>query len=147
MTANTAQVEDNKELVRRYTDEVFNEQNYDVVDELLAADIVDHNPAVPVEVTSPDEFKESVKLIHAAFPDFEASIESVIVEGDMVVTRTREAGTHEGEFAGIEPTGKSVEVQAINIYRIEDDQIAEMWIQVDMMGMLQQLGVLDLPGK
>lgn len=133
--------------MRRYTDEVFNEQNYDVVDELLAADIVDHNPAVPMEVTSPEEFKGSVELIHAAFPDFEASIESVIAEGDRVVTRTREGGTHEGEFAGIEPTGKSVEVQAINIYRIEDDRIAEMWIQVDMMGLMQQLGVVDPSGE
>jgi steroid delta-isomerase-like uncharacterized protein len=126
---------------------VFNEQNYDVVGVLLADDLVDHNPALPMEVTSPEEFKEAVAMIHSAFPDFEAPIEDIIAEGDRVVTRTREMGTHEGEFAGVAPTGKSVEIQGINIYRIEDGRIAEMWIQVDTMGLMGQLGVVDQPGE
>lgn len=70
-----------------------------------------------------------------------------LYEDDRVVTRTRETGTHEDEFAGVDPTGKPVEVQGINVYRIEDDRIAEMWIQVDTMGLMQQIGVVDPPGK
>jgi steroid delta-isomerase-like uncharacterized protein len=147
MTAEASRLEENKELVRRYTEEVFNEQNYDVIDEVLAEDLIDHNPALPMEITSPAEFKEAVKTIHSAFPDFEAPIEDIIAEGDRVVTRTREMGTHEGTFAGVPPTGESVEVQGINIYRIEDGRIAEMWIQVDTMGLMGQLGVVEPPGE
>lgn len=147
MTADTARLAENKELVRRYTDEVFNEQNYDVVSEVLAADFQYHNPALPMEVSTPEEFVESVGSIHTAFPDFEATIEAVVAEGDRVVTRTREGGTHEGEFAGVPPTGKSVEIQGINIYRIDGGRIAEMWIQVDMLGLMQQLGVVEPPGE
>lgn len=141
MTGANARLEANKALVRRYTHEVFERQNYDVVEEVLADDLVSHNPALPMEVTNPAEFKESMELIHAAFPDFEAPIEDIVAEGDRVVTRTKERGTHEGPFAGIEPTGRSVEVQGLNLYRIEDGEIAEMWIQVDQLGLLEQLGV------
>lgn len=136
-------VEANKELVGRYTTEVFTNQNYDVIDDVLADDLVDHNPALPMEVTSPAEFRSSVKMIHEAFPDFESPIEDIVAEGNMVVTRTNERGTHKGEFAGIEPTGNEVEIQGINMYRIEGDEIAEMWIQVDMMGLMQQLRVVE----
>lgn len=141
MTDAKTQLEANKALVRRYTHEVFERQNYGVIDEVLADDVVSHNPALPTEITNPAEFRESVELIHAAFPDFEASIEDIVAEGDRVVTRTREGGTHEGAFAGIEPTGRSVEIQGLNLYRIKDGEIAEMWIQVDQPGLLEQVGV------
>lgn len=142
MTDARSETAANKELIRRYTDEVFTKQNYAVIDEVLADDIVDPNPALPMEVTSPAEFKEAVQLIHSAFPDFESPIEDIVAEGNRVVTRTLESGTHRGPFAGIEPTGTAVEIQGINVYRIEESQIEEMWIQVDRMGLMEQLGVL-----
>lgn len=141
MPPDQTRVEANKALVRRYTDGVFTNHDYDVVDETLADDVVSHNPALPMEITSAAEFKESVWMIHTAFPDFEASIADIVAEGNRVVTRTIERGTHEGAFAGIEPTGRSVEIQGLNLYRIDDGEIAEMWIQVDQMGLQEQLGI------
>lgn len=131
----------NKELVRRYTDEVFNQKRYHVIEETVADDLVSHNSALPEAITSAEEFEETVKSIHDAFPDLIARIDDIVAEGAMVVTRTTEGGTHEGAFAGIVATGHSFEVQAINLYRIEDNRIAENWVQFDTTGMLQQLGV------
>lgn len=132
--------------MRRYTREVFDERNYDVIDEVVVDDLAYHNPTLPGEITSPSDLKEAVELIHAAFPDFEAPIEDLIAEGDRVVTRTREMGTHEAEFAGIPGTGETVDVQGINVYRLEDGKIAEMWIQVDTMGLMDQLDAMEPPG-
>lgn len=139
----TTTEEQNKELVRRYTNQVFNERAYEVIDELLTDDFVSHNSAMPEDITSRDAFKGTIRGLHEAFADLEARIDDVVAEGDIVVTRTTEGGRHEGEFAGIPATGQSFQVQAINKYRIEDGKIAENWVQFDTMGMMQQLGVID----
>jgi steroid delta-isomerase-like uncharacterized protein len=141
MATDTSRLEQNKEIVRRYTDEVFNEKRYDVIDQVVADDFVSHNSALPTDITSREEFKETVTGIHAAFPDLEARIDDIVAEEDMVVTRTIEGGTHQGEFAGLDATGRSFEVEAINVYHVEDGTITENWVQFDTMGMMEQLGV------
>lgn len=143
MTATESRLAENKALVRRYTEEVFENGNYEMIDEVIAEDLAYHNSALPTAVSSPAEFREAVQMLHAAFPDLETPIEDVIAEGDLVITRTTERGTHQGEFAGIEPTDRSFEVQAINMYRIDDGQFAEIWVQFDSMGMMEQLGLAE----
>jgi predicted ester cyclase len=82
----------------------------------------------------------------AAFPDVHVHIEDEIAEGDWVVTRMKAHGTHQGELMGIPATGKEVTDSVIHVARIVDGKIVERWEQADLMGMMQQLGVVPEPG-
>lgn len=144
MSDKPSQPEENKDLVRRFNEDGLNKENYDVVDEIVADDFVEYS-SIPREVTTSEEFIESRKSVRAAVPDLEISIEDLIAEGDKVVARTRERGTHKGEFQGIPPTGNEIDIQAIIIYRIEEDTITETWVQADMMSLMEQLGAFP-PG-
>lgn len=144
MAEETSRLTENKELVRRLNEEVLNHENYAVADELLGEEFVEYS-SLPREVTNPEEFVESRKEVRSAFPDHQISIEDIIAEGDKVVVRARETGTHEGEFQGIPPTGKTVDVATMIEYRIEDGEITETWVQADMMDLMDQLGVFP-PG-
>lgn len=137
----TTTEKNNRELIRRYTEEVFVNRNYAVIDEVMAEEIDYFNPALPGEISSPDEFKGAVQMIHSAFPDLGASVEDIVAEGSKVATRTREWGTHKGAFGDVPPTGNSFDVQAINIYRIERGKINGVWVQFDSLSMMQQLGL------
>ncbi|MFC7098909.1 ester cyclase [Halobaculum marinum] len=133
-----------KRIARRYPEEVATERNLDLIDELLTEDYVEHGP-FGRESHGRAEDRAGMDEILTAFPDFEATVEDVIAEGDMVAMRVTLRGTHEGEFMGIEPTGRSFEVQNMLFTRIEDGKIAERWVQPDTLGMFQQLGVVESP--
>lgn len=81
-----------------------------------------------------------------AFPDFRYTTDTILVDGDMAAARWTATGTHEGMFEGIEPTGETVEFTVMGMFHVEDDHLTEVWIQVDQLGLLQQLGVVDAPG-
>jgi steroid delta-isomerase-like uncharacterized protein len=135
--------EANKTLVRRYYDEVHNGRNYDLVDELVAADFKEHDP-LPGQRTGRAGMKDREKML-ADNLDVRFTVEDVIAEGDKVVVRWRNHGTHIGEFLGIPPTGKEFSVQGVNVYRIEGEKLAEGWSVVDTFGQLLQLGVIPAP--
>lgn len=135
----------NKELMRRVSEEAWGAGNLDVIDEYFADDFVSHNPASG-DIHGPEEYKEGIKMFRSAFPDLEVTVEDLIAEGDKVVLRASQTGTHEGEFMGIEPTGKTVEISGVVIGRINDGKAVEQWPQLDMMGLMQQLGVVEAPG-
>ena len=116
---------ENKEIARKYPEEVVTDGNLDVIDEIIADDHVQHNSAASEPLHGPDEVKENVSKLRTAFPDAECMVEDLIAEGDMVVRRDRATATHEGEFMGIEATGKEIVVEGIHIHRIEDGQIVE----------------------
>ena len=137
---------ENKEIARKYAVEVVTEGNLDVVDDIIAADHVQHNSAASEPLHGPDDVKDNVSTLRRAFPDAECVVEDMIAEGDMVVRPDRATCTHEGEFMGIEATGKEIVIGGIHIHRIEDGQIVETWSQGDMMGAMQQLGVVEPPG-
>jgi steroid delta-isomerase-like uncharacterized protein len=134
--------EENKALARRVIEEMFNEGNLDVADELIASDYVDHDPAMPEEVRGPEGFKEYVGMYRSAFPDLHIQIEDQIAEGDKVVTRWTGTGTHEGELAGIAPTGNYVTLPGMEIVRISEGKLVEGWEGYDSMTMMRQLGVM-----
>ncbi|WP_380680232.1 ester cyclase [Salinigranum sp. GCM10025319] len=136
--------EENKRIARRYPEEVATGRNVDLIDELETEDFVEHGP-FGQETRGPNADKERMREFLAAFPDFEATVEDVIAEGDTVAMRVRLRGTHEGEFMGIEPTGRSFEVQNMVFTRIRDGKVAERWIQPDTFALMQQLGVVELP--
>lgn len=129
-----------KELQRRITGEVFGEGNFDIIDELIAEEYVGHNPSGE-DIHGPEEFKEFVEMYRTEFPDLEVTTEDLFAEGNKTVQRNRFTGTHEGELMGIPPTGETVEVEAMGISRWEDGKGVEHWSQVDMMGLMEQLGV------
>lgn len=136
---------DNKEVVHRLHNQVWSEGDLELVDEIVAEDYVEHNPMVPHEARGPADYKETVQMFRSAFPDLTMIEEDTVAEGDKVVTRLTFRGTHEGEFFDIEPTGKTVESEGVVINRIEDGQLVESWPLADMMGLMEQLGVMEGP--
>ena len=133
---------ENKALARRVIEEMFNKGNLDVADELLAPDYVDHDPSMPEDVRGPEGFKEYVRAYRSAFSDLHIRIEDQIAEGDKVVTRWTGTGTHDGDLAGIAPTGLRVTLPGMEIVRISDGKLVEGWEGYDTMNMMRQLGVM-----
>jgi steroid delta-isomerase-like uncharacterized protein len=140
--ANAMSTEENKALARRVIEQMFNEGNLDVADELLALDYVDHDPTLPEDVHGPEGFKEYVGMYRSAFPDLHVQIEDQIAEGDRVATRWTGTGTHDGELAGIAPTGKRVTVPGMEIVRIANGKLVEGWEGYDSGTLMRQLGVM-----
>jgi steroid delta-isomerase-like uncharacterized protein len=140
------QPEENRAVVRRFLEEIFNEGNLDAADELFAPDYVLHDPAVPEEVRGPEGIKRYVSMYRSAYPDTHITIEDQIAEGDKVVTRWTGQGTHEGELMGIPPSGNRVTVTGIHLDRISGGKIEETWVSYDALGMMQQLSVVPRPG-
>lgn len=136
-------VEENKEIARRFPEEVATEGNLDLIDDICAEDILDHSPMW--EVRGRDALKEQSRAVFEAFGDFSATVEDVVAEGDMVAMRVTVRGTHDGEFMGLEPTGRSFEFGNMVFTRIEDGRIAERWVQPDLLGLLRQLGAETIP--
>jgi steroid delta-isomerase-like uncharacterized protein len=138
-------VDENKEIVNRFINEFVNEGDEAVADQLLSKDYVRYDPDAPSGAQGADEFKEMIRMVGEAFPDSEVKIEEMIGEGDLVVFRGTETGTHEGEFVGHEPTGETFEMTGLAMHRVRDGQIAETWANWDMLGMMQQLGIVPTP--
>ena len=136
---------DNKALVRRLFDEVWNTGNVALVDDLLALDFVDHAAQMGGGDPTRDGFKTQVRLFRTAFPDGRSQIEDLIAEDDRVAARWTDGGTQRGEWMGVPPTGKRVTMTGIDIYRIEQGRIAEFWCSEDELGLLRQLGALQPP--
>jgi steroid delta-isomerase-like uncharacterized protein len=130
----------NKLVLRRFFEEIFNQGNLAAADEIVSSDYVNHN-AAPTETPGREGLKQFVTYARAGFRDLHFIIDDQVAEGDKVVTRWTATGIHQGEFAGIAATGKPVTITAINIHRVADGQIQEGWLIWDALGLLQQLGV------
>jgi steroid delta-isomerase-like uncharacterized protein len=136
--------EDNKALMRRSYGEVWAKGNLAVAKELVADSFVDHMP-MPDQRPGRDGHNDAVLAIRGAFPDLQLSVEEILGEGDRMVGRWTMIATHSGELMGIPATGKPVELQGIDIVRIADGQIVEMWHIEDVLGLLIQIGVVPTP--
>lgn len=132
---------DNERIARQVPEDIATEGNLDLVEEIFADDAVEHGP-FGEEVRGSKAIREALESYRKAFPDFSATVEDSVAEGDTVALRVTLRGTHEGEFMGLEPTNKTFEVQNMVFTRMEDGKIAERWLQPDTLGMLQQIGVL-----
>jgi steroid delta-isomerase-like uncharacterized protein len=135
--------EDNKALVRRYVDALFQQKNLAVFDELCVPDFVLYNDAVPLQ--GPEAVKQFHSTVFIAFPDIQMTIEHMLAEGDTVAWRYTTHGTHQGNNMGIPPTGKQVTVTGISFVRISGGKMVEQWTYSDAVGLLRQLGVLPAP--
>ena len=137
-----------KAVVRRFVEEMLNGQNLVVAEELFTADFVDHDADDPDgHVSGVEGARAEVGVFLTAFPDMRVTTDQVIAEGDTVVYRGTVTGTQTGEFFGIPPSGKQVRVWVWQTFRFEGDKIAEAWLHIDRLGLLQQLGVIPAPGQ
>jgi steroid delta-isomerase-like uncharacterized protein len=134
--------EDNKDKIRRLFDEVLNAGKLSLLDTLIGAAYVDHNPS-PGQPAGAAGVKGKVEALRAAFPDLRYTLEDLVAEGELVAARYSWRGTHKGEaFLGIPPSGKSILVRGMDFYRLRDGRIVEHWDNIDELGMLTQLGDL-----
>ena len=138
--------EENKTIIRRWIEDAWGKGDLAALSEIAAADLVDHN-ATPGLPPGAEGQKAIILMLRSAFPDGTNTLEDVIVEGDKVVDRHTFRGTHTGEFFGIPPTGKQVMFTAMEITRIANGKIMEIWHQEDLMGLMQQLGAIPAPGQ
>lgn len=138
--------ENNKALVRRFYEEVFNQKKRAAIDEFSDPNYVDHTapPGLPAGIEGQ---KQLIGMYLTAFPDLHLTVEDMIAEGDKVVSRWSGSGTHQGKFMGIPPTGKQGTVTGIEIIRIAGSKFVEHWMELDALGLLQQLGVVPAPGQ
>jgi len=134
-------IAETKRLARQVPEEIATERNLDLIDEIFAEDFVEHGP-FGQENLGIAEARASLSGYLDAFPDFEATVEDIVAEGDTAAMRVTLRGTHEGEFMGIAPTGNTFEVQNMVFTRVADGKIVERWLVPDTAAMLQQLGVL-----
>ena len=137
--------EENKALIRRIVEELWNQGNLGLADELVAPDYVGHDPTSPDEHRGPEGLKQYVATSRSAFPDWHMRIEEQVAEGDLVATRWTATGTQKGEMAGIPPTGKRVRMPGTSIDRFSEGRLVETWDSYDALGVMQQLGVIPAP--
>ena len=132
--------ENNKAVIRRGFEEGINQGNLAVFERVIAPTYINHT--FPTPAPGAEGFKQVMNMFLAGFPDLQVTLEDVLAEGDKVATRGYFIGTHRGEFNGIPATGKTVTVNYSDVWRLENGQAVENWVQMDMMGMMQQLGVI-----
>lgn len=137
----TTTPEDYKRIARRFPEEVATERKIDLIDEICTEDVIDHSPLG--ENHGREALKEGLEGLLTAFPDFSATVEDICAEGNTVAMRVTLQGVHEGPFMGIEPTGREFEIQNMVFTHLRDGQIAERWVQPDMLGLMEQLGVVE----
>jgi steroid delta-isomerase-like uncharacterized protein len=149
------------ELSRRIFEDVWNRKNLNAIDDLIAADYI-HHDAASVVANGPDGYKQFVKSYMNAFPDAHFTIDDEFTVGQNSdgqnndgqntdvqneITRWTITGTHEGELAGIPPTGRRISITGISIARVVDGKITESWNNWDALGLMQQLGVVSAETK
>ena len=137
--------EDNKSLVRRYLDEVWQKGNVMAADEFLAPNYRRYlSPtAAPLDVAGQ---KQRLAGFRAAFPDIQITLEDIFAEGDRVAFRSTMRGTHQGAFLGLAPTGRAVTVSLVDVMRVENGRLVEHWGGPDLLNLAQQLGAVVSAG-
>jgi predicted ester cyclase len=137
--------EQNKQLVLRWKEEIWNKRNMNIIDELYAPDYIGNIVGTPGPVRGREALKQLLAAYFAAF-DIHMASEFLIAEGDMVAVYDTFRFKHTGTFQGIPPTGKEAILTSTDIYRIVNGKIVEQWTEGNLLSLMQQLGVLPTPG-
>ena len=138
---------ENKRIVRRLYDEVWNERKIELVDQLVSASHALNDPIVSGSQVGPELYKRRIVEFTKAFPDLCFTIEDMITEGSKSVICWTFTGTHQGEFRGIPGTGKKITVEGITIHHIKDGKILDSYARWDVLGLMRQLGAISSEGK
>ncbi|MFB7722538.1 ester cyclase [Nocardia sp. NPDC056100] len=132
----------NKQLVDTFIQELFTKGNLDAVDRYLTPDFVNHDDPFPGAPAGAEGLRIAAAMFRAALPDWHSDIDQLIAEGDLVVERFTAQGTHQGELMGVAPTGNTLVLTGIQIFRVAGDRIAERWGRLDDIALLRQLGLI-----
>jgi len=133
--------ETNKLVMDRFL-EFINTASEKLAQELISPSAVFHVPGRPEPMSGPAGYLAIIGMMRGGFPDIQWTLEEIVAEGDKVAARFTMRGTHRGTFFGVPPTGKTISVQAMNIYRLSGGQFVEEHGQPDMLGLLQQIGAV-----
>lgn len=135
--------EENKIIVRKFFEEGPSKGNLNIANELLSPDFALH---VPLPAPSGIEgINEVITSCRAAFEHLNVTIEDMIAEGNNVAVRFTAHGVHKGDFMGLQATGKPITMTGIEVFRIKDGKIAELWGEANLLGLMQQLGIIPVP--
>ena len=139
--------EENKAIVSRFFDELWNQRRIETADEIIAPDCITHQLQSGANeagvLRNPEAVKHHVSGWLVGFPDLRFDIEQMLAEDDHVVSRCVMHATHSGGWFGISPTGKRVSIRMIVTHRIQEGKIAEDWVLVESLGFFQQLGLIS----
>jgi steroid delta-isomerase-like uncharacterized protein len=138
--------EENKAVIRRWI-EAYNERDLEAEADVLAPGYVAHVPVAPgpLGLEGLEAWRQFTAPFTEAFPDLRLTVEDIMAEGEMVAARVAFHGTHRGEFQGIPPTDKEVAFSEITIDRVVDGKVEEHWFEMDLLGLMQQLGAIPEP--
>ena len=139
-------MENNKQLVHRFYEEVWDKGNVDVADDVFAHDYVRHDLRATHAAPGPEGQKQIARAFRTAFPDLRFEAEIVIAEGDYVAARWTARGKHTGPWGAVEPTGRSITLSGVNIFRFERGRVVEIWNHRDDLGLQEQLGAAVFAG-
>ncbi len=128
----------NKELIKRFYQEVYVEWKMELADQVLSPQFTSHDWPNGGS-TGPQAFRDYYATLRSAIPDARYEVDDIIAENDKVVVRWRLLGTHKGRYQGITPTGRAVTLKGIAIYRIDSSQLIERWVVSDLYGLLEEI--------
>jgi steroid delta-isomerase-like uncharacterized protein len=138
--------EENKTVIRRWI-EAYNERDLEGEADVLAPGFVAHVSAAPGPLEGLEAWRQFTGPFSEAFPDLRLTVQDIAAEGDTVAARVAFRGTHRGEFQGIAPTGKEVAFSSMEFNRVVDGKVEEHWVELDLLGLMQQLGAIPEPGR
>ncbi|MEV0069654.1 ester cyclase [Amycolatopsis sp. NPDC050768] len=125
-----------RETVERFYAELFNGHNFDLIDELLTPDAVNHGPS---DKSAREAVVGAGKIVQASFSDAVLHVDDILVDGDKAAVRWTMTGTHDGDFLGNPSTGKAIRMRAAVVFGLREGRIAELWPMLDFHGLLQQV--------
>ena len=142
-----SRADEHRELFSRWFEELWNKKNYSITQELVDPEFTAHGAGGQDIKQGPNGVAEMVQVWHKAFPDGRMSMDDILTENDLSVIRMTFRGTHMGDFYGVPPSGKRIEVTSIGIDRVVNGKIAEGWGELNMLGMMQQMGAIPAPNQ
>lgn len=139
--------QDNKLIVRGEFEEIWNQGKLDLIGTYFSSNFLNFGSLCPL-----DRVRQIVEAWRTAFPDLHFAIDAQIAEGDQVLSHCTLSGTHLGPFMhprlwSLPPTGKRFSVKHMHLHRLRDGQFVEHWAVREDLGMLQQLGIVSVPGQ
>lgn len=137
--------EKNTVAMKRFYEEIVNKGNLKLIDELVAAEFVEHEE-LPGMKPGREGLKDFFTMFRAAFPDLQFQVNDLVAKGDKVWAYITIRGTHKGQFMDMAPTGKGIEIKGFDIIRLVNGKAVEHWGLTDSMTMMQQLGAIPMPG-
>jgi len=146
-------LEDNRELVQRHFEEIFNRQNFAACEDIMAEEYIEHALAPfgqlePGKVNGPQHARSTAEWLLAQFPDLHMTIEALIAQEDMVACRVFTEGTNLGKFNGVlPPTGKRFAARQSHWFRVDGNKLVEHWATREDLSVLVQLGIIQPPGR